>query len=202
MELGESPAGPTKKATNTTGAVRPRWCSPLTITLLTGLLAVILSACSGELPPSSTLPAGPAPMASQEAVSSATRPAQWPAIPHFGTMVGEPSAAAGKVAAYGEAYGYCSDSPMDRGDAEIEDTLVWLVIFEGEIYGKCDLPGCSHSVGPRPDWPKEVGEDEWKQSLIVMDAATGELVLRSTYHEGRLRSTEGLEDLSAYLSRE
>ena len=42
-----------------------------------------------------------------------------------------------------------------------------------------------------------MGEDQWRWSLIVMDAATGELMLLSGYHEGRLRRTEGQEDLSA-----
>ena len=57
-------------------------------------------------------------------------------------------------------------------------------------------------MGPWPDWPKRVEEDEWKQSLVVMDAVTGELMMRSVYHEGRLRSTEGLENLERYLAQE
>ena len=35
--------------------------------------------------------------------------------------------------------------------------------------------------------------------MVVMDAVTGELMTRSVYHEGRLRGTEGLEDLTLYL---
>ena len=35
--------------------------------------------------------------------------------------------------------------------------------------------------------------------MVVMDAVTGKLMTRSVYHEGRLRSTEGLEDLMLYL---
>ena len=139
------------------------------------------------------------PMAPREAVRAGVKLAQWPAIPQFSTMIGDPSAAAGAVLAYGEAWKYYSDGAMHRNDLPLADDLAWLVIFEGELYGKCDQPGCSHAVGPWPDWPRRVGEDEWKQSLVVMDAVTGELMMRSVYHEGRLRSTEGLEDLTLYL---
>ena len=117
-------------------------------------------------------------------------------------MVSNPSAAAGAMLAYGEAWKYYSDGAMDRSDLPLADDLVWLVIFEGEIYGKCDQPGCSHLVGPWPDWPKRVEEDEWKQSLVVMDAVTGELIMRGIYHEGRLRNIKGLEDLGRYLVKE
>ena len=144
--------------------VRPRWFSLLAATLLAGILVAAPLACAGEPPPSPTQPAGPAPMGPQEAVSTATKWAQWPAIPQWGTMVSDPSAAAGAMLAYGEAWKYYSDGAMDRSDLPLADDSVWLVVFEGEIYGKCDQPGCSHLVGPWPDWPKRVEEDEWKQS--------------------------------------
>ena len=35
-----------------------------------------------------------------------------------------------------------------------------------------------------------------------MDAVTGKLMMRSVYHEGRLRSTGGLENLERYLAQE
>ena len=171
--------------------VRSRWLFLLAATLLTGILVAAPMACVSEPAPSPNQSDGPAPMGPQEAVSAATKLAQWPAIPQFSTMTGDPSAAAGAVLAYGEAWKYYSDGAMHRNDLPLADDLVWLVIFEGEIYGKCDQPGCSHAVGPWPDWPKRVEDDEWKQPLVVMDAVTGELMMRSVYHEGRLRSTEG-----------
>ena len=183
-----------------TKLVRSMWFFLLAATLLTGILALAPMACVSEPAPSPDQSAGPAPMGPQEAVSAATKLAQWPAIPQFSTMTGDPSAAAGAVLAYGEAWKYYSDGAMHRNDLPLADDLVWLVIFEGEIYGKCDQPGCSHLVGPWPDWPMRVEEDEWKQSLVVMDAVTGELMMRSVYHEGRLRSTEGLENLERYLA--
>ena len=139
------------------------------------------------------------PMALREAVRAAAKLAQWPAIPQFGTLIGEPDTVFGCILAYREAWKYYSDGAMDRSDLLVADNLVWLIIFEGEIYGRCDQPGCSHLVGPWPDWPERVEEDEWRQSMVVMDAVTGELMTRSVYHEGRLRSTEGLEDLTLYL---
>ena len=170
--------------------------------LLAGLMASAFIACASDPPPSPTQPAGPAPMSRQEAVSTATKLAQWPAIPQWGTLIGEPQAATGAALTYGEAWKYYSDDPIGGNDLLMKDDLVWLIIFEGEIYGKCDKPGCSQITGPSPDWPKRVEEDEWKQSMVVMDAVTGKLMTRSVYHEGRLRSTEGLEDLSDYLARE
>lgn len=170
--------------------------------LTAGLMAIGLTACANEPPPSPTIQTdGPAPMSPQEAVSSGVKWAKWPPVAQWGTMIGDPSSAAGAMLTYGEAWEYYSDGPMNRNDLPLADDPVWLMIFEGELYGKCDQPGCSHMVGPWPDWPEEVEEDEWRQSVVVMDAATGELMVRGVYHEGRLRSTEGLEDLGRYLAK-
>ncbi len=64
------------------------------------------------------------PMAPREAVRAAAKLAQWPAIPQFSTMIGDPSAAAGAVLAYGEAWKYYSDGAMHRNDLPLADDLV------------------------------------------------------------------------------
>ena len=71
------------------------------------------------------------PMAPREAVRAAVKLAQWPAIPQFGTLTGEPDAVFGRILVYREAWKYYSDSAMDRSDLLVADNLVWLVVFEG-----------------------------------------------------------------------
>ncbi len=140
-------------------------------------------------------------MGPQEAVPRATELAQHLGIRRFGALIGEPSTALGLLTTYGEAWGYYSDDLMSSYDKidPGEGTPVWVMIFEGEIFAECEQPGCSHLVGPSPWIPEKLEEDDWKQVLVVMDAGTGELLLRHSYHVGQLRSTEGLEDLGRYL---
>ena len=140
-------------------------------------------------------------MGPQEAVPRATKLAQHLGIRRFGALTGEPSTALGMLTTYGEAWGYYSDDPMtgyDKIDPG-EGTPVWVMIFEGEIFAECEQPECSHMVGPSPWIPEHLEEEDWKQILVVMDAGTGELLLRHSYYVGQLRSTEGLEDLGRYL---
>ncbi len=140
-------------------------------------------------------------MSPQDAVTRATGLAQHLGVRRFGALIGEPSTALGLLTTYGEAWGYYSDDPMSSYDKidPGEGTPVWVMIFEGEIFAECEQPGCSHLVGPSPWIPEKLEADDWKQVLVVMDAGTGELLLRQNYYVGHLRSTEELEDLGRYL---
>ena len=126
------------------------------------------TAARPDIGPVSTNPPGGIPsmteiitvlMAPREAVRAAAQLAQWPAIPQFGTLIGEPDAVFGRLLIYREAWKYYSDGAMDRSDLLVADNLVWLIIFEGEIYGKCDQPGCSHLVGRGP-----TGQSGWRRT--------------------------------------
>ena len=167
-----------------------------------GGLEEITPACSGgywaveEVVPGLMIP--------QDAVYRATELAQRLGIRRFGALIGEPSTALGLLTTYGEAWGYYSDDPLSDYDKidPGEETPVWVMIFEGEIFAECDQPGCSHLVGPNHLIPEQLKADDWKQVLVIMHAGTGELLLRHSYFVGHLRTTEGLEDLEGYLAQE
>ena len=135
----------------------------------------------------------------EEAVPVAIKWARWPPVQRFGTLIGEPKASVGSVMRFEEAYKYFTDNRMSKREQEQKDDLVWIIVFQGEFDGTCDKPGCSHMKGPNSDWPHKIGEDDWKQTVVIMDAETGELMARGMYHLGRLRNTDGLEDLKRYL---
>ena len=139
-------------------------------------------------------------MTPQEAVRRAVKLAQGRRSPPFGRLMGQPEAVFGRLLTYERAYGYYSYGDNDRYPPVEPRTLVWLVILDGEVSGECEVPGCSHMVGPwPPSYPYRPGEDAWRQVFLVMDADSGRLLLRSSHHLGRLRSTEDLEDLARHL---
>ena len=135
----------------------------------------------------------------EEAVPVAIKWARWPPVQRFGTLIGKPTTAVGSVMTFEEAWEYYSDSGMGEREPEEKDALVWVVVFEGEFDGTGNKPGCSHVKGPNSDWPHKIGEDDWKQTVVIMGAETGELMTRGMYHLGRLRNTDGLQDLKRYL---
>ena len=88
---------------------------------------------------------------------------------------------------------------MSNLNPEEKDVVTWVVILEGEFDATCEEPGCGHIKGPWPDWPTKPKDGDWIQTVVLMNAETGELMARGMYHLGRLRSTDGLEDLKHYL---
>ena len=138
------------------------------------------------------------PMSPEEALLMAIKWARWPPVQRFGTLIGNPTDAAGSVMRYEEGYKYYTDD-MSNLNLEGKDVVTWAVILEGEFDATCEEPGCGHIKGPWPDWPTKPKDEDWIQTVVLMNAETGELMARGMYHLGRLRSTDGLEDLKHYL---
>ena len=138
------------------------------------------------------------PMSPEEALLMAIKWARWPPVQRFGTLIGNPTDAVGSVMRYEEGYKYYTDD-MSNLNLEEKDVVTWAVILEGEFDATCEEPGCGHIKGPWPDWPTKPKDEDWIQTVVLMNAETGELMARGMYHLGRLRSTDGLEDLKHYL---
>ena len=138
------------------------------------------------------------PMSPEEALLMAIKWARWPPVQRFGTLIDNPTDAVGSVMRYEEGYKYYTDD-MSNLDPEEKDVVTWAAILEGEFDATCEEPGCWHIKGPWPDWPTKPKDEDWIQTVVLMNAETGELMARGMYHLGRLRSTDGLEDLKHYL---
>ena len=138
------------------------------------------------------------PMSPEEALLMAIKWARWPPVQRFGTLIGNPTDAAGSVMRYEEGHKYYTDG-MSNLNPEEKDVVTWAVILEGEFDATCEEPGCGHIKGPWPDWPTKPKDEDWIQTVVLMNAETGELMARGMYHLGRLRSTDGLDDLKHYL---
>ena len=138
------------------------------------------------------------PLSPEEALLMAIKWARWPPVQRFGTLIGNPTDAAGSVVRYEEGYKYYTDD-MSNLNPEEKDVVTWAVILEGEFDATCEEPGCGHIKGPWPDWPTKPKDEDWIQTVVLMNAETGELMARGMYHLGRLRSTDGLDDLKHYL---
>ena len=137
-------------------------------------------------------------MSPEEALLMAIKWARWPPAQRFGTLIGNPTDAVGSVMRYEEGYKYYAGD-MTNLNPEEKDVVTWAVILEGEFDATCEEPGCGHMKGPWPDWPTKPKDEDWIQTVVLMNAETGELMARGMYHLGRLRSTDGLEDLKHYL---
>ena len=138
------------------------------------------------------------PMSPEEALLMAIKWARWPPVQRFGTLIGNPTDAVGSVMRYEEGYKYYTGD-MSNLNLEEKDVVTWAVILEGEFDATCEKPGCGHIKGPWPDWPTKPKDEDWIQTVVLMNAETGELMARGMYHLGRLRSTDGLDDLKHYL---
>ena len=107
-------------------------------------------------------------MPPEEALPMAIKWARWPPVQRFGTLIGKPTAAAGSVMVYREAHKYYSDSPLGKDYYGEHDSLVWIVVLEGEFDVTCEKPGCGHIKGPWPDWPAKPKDEDWIQTVVLM----------------------------------